>query len=176
MAKLIRSSDLLSDRRRKVGLRHLNRCWLVCGDVYLQSRRRNGVLSRASELERERMDEITVSELEAKLKTATEALRVSEERATAGRLALEIMHEIRNPLEALGNLHYLCVQESKQPEKVEYFMRLAEEQLETSNTLPITPWHSRGIPRFTVPPISWVSPRLPFAFILERYRLKTCVW
>jgi signal transduction histidine kinase len=77
------------------------------------------------------MDENTVPEIQAKLNMAAEALRTSEERANAGRLALEIMHEIRNPLEALGNLHYLCVQESKQPEKVEYFMRLAEEQLET---------------------------------------------
>jgi len=77
------------------------------------------------------MDENTASELQAKLRTAAEALRVMEERATAGRLALEIMHEIRNPLEALGNLTYLCLQDSDQPEKVQYFMRLAQEQLET---------------------------------------------
>ena len=77
------------------------------------------------------MEESTVSELQIKLNTASEALREAEERATAGRLALEVMHEIRNPLEALGNLNYLCVQESEQPEKVQYFMHLAEEQLET---------------------------------------------
>ncbi len=75
------------------------------------------------------MDENTGLNLQAKLKIAAEALRVSEERATAGRLALEVMHEIRNPLEALGNLHYLCVLESKHSEKVQYFMRLADEQL-----------------------------------------------
>jgi signal transduction histidine kinase len=77
------------------------------------------------------MEETTVLELRAKLKIAAEALRASEERATAGRLALEVMHEIRNPLEVLGNLNFLCAQESEQPEKVQYFMRLAEEQLET---------------------------------------------
>lgn len=57
-----------------------------------------------------------------------EALRLSEERATAGLLALEIMHEIRNPLEALSNLTYLTSIEADNPQEVREYMRLCQEQ------------------------------------------------
>ena len=53
------------------------------------------------------------------------------ERITAGQLALEIMHEIRNPLEALGHLAYLAGEEADEPEKVRTYMRLAGEQIAT---------------------------------------------
>ena len=58
-----------------------------------------------------------------------ELLRKAEERATAGQLALEVMHEIRNPLEALGHLNYLAREEASDPEMVRKYLLLAEEQL-----------------------------------------------
>lgn len=70
-----------------------------------------------------------VTDLQVKLDGATEALRLSEERATAGQLALEVMHEIRNPLEALGYLVYLTLHEPQESEKVISNMRSAQEQL-----------------------------------------------
>lgn len=74
------------------------------------------------------MDAI-VQELRAHLAVATEALRKSEERATAGQLALEMLHEIRNPLEALGYLIHLATEDAGEPEKVREYLRLAEEQM-----------------------------------------------
>ena len=63
---------------------------------------------------------------------ATEtALQKAEERALAGRLALEVLHEIRNPLEALGHLVYMTVQDAQEPEAVLRNMQLAEEQMAT---------------------------------------------
>lgn len=52
-----------------------------------------------------------------------------DQRVTAGLLALEIMHEIRNPLETLGHLSYLTYQEAENPEQVRSYMRMAEDQL-----------------------------------------------
>ncbi|AXC16082.1 putative two-component sensor histidine kinase (plasmid) [Acidisarcina polymorpha] len=75
------------------------------------------------------MDDITIADLEAKLALATEALRKSEERATAGMLALEVMHDIRNPLEALRNLTYLASLEANNPDQVRRYTALAEEQM-----------------------------------------------
>lgn len=54
---------------------------------------------------------------------------------TAGQLALEVMHEIRNPLEALGHLTYLTLQAPHDPEKVTTYMRMAEEQVATLNRI-----------------------------------------
>lgn len=58
-----------------------------------------------------------------------ELLRKAEERATAGQLALELMHEIRNPLETLGHLNYLAREEASDAEAVRKHLVLAEEQL-----------------------------------------------
>lgn len=66
---------------------------------------------------------------EERLAIATDALRKSEEHATAGRLALEVMHEINNPLEALGHLMYLTSEQADEPDKVRKYMMLAEEQM-----------------------------------------------
>jgi signal transduction histidine kinase len=66
---------------------------------------------------------------EERLAIATEALQKSDERAIAGRLALEVMHEVNNPLEALGHLTYLALVEAENPEKVRQYMLLAEEQM-----------------------------------------------
>jgi signal transduction histidine kinase len=52
----------------------------------------------------------------------------AEARATAGLLALEMMHEIRNPLEALNNLIYLGLEKADEPETVRQYLRLAQEQ------------------------------------------------
>ncbi len=62
-----------------------------------------------------------------------DALQRAHARATAGLLALEVMHEIRNPLEALGYLTYLALEEADKPEQVRKYMRLAEEQMATLN-------------------------------------------
>jgi signal transduction histidine kinase len=73
----------------------------------------------------------TYHELEKRLLMAAEALRRAEEQATAGRLALELMHEVKNPLETLGHLVYLARHASKDFEQVEKYMDLAEEQMRT---------------------------------------------
>jgi signal transduction histidine kinase len=75
----------------------------------------------------------TICELQSRLAAATEALQKSEERATAGQLALEVMHEVRNPLDALGHIAYLAAEEANNPDEVRRYMLLAEEQLETLN-------------------------------------------
>ena len=62
------------------------------------------------------MDLTTISGLESKLAVLAEALQRAEERATAGHLALEMMHEIKNPLEALGHLTYLASEEADDPD------------------------------------------------------------
>ena len=77
------------------------------------------------------MDLTTISGLESKLAVLAEALQRAEERATAGHLAFEMMHEIKNPLEALGHLTYLASEEADDPEKVREYMHLAEEQMST---------------------------------------------
>ena len=81
------------------------------------------------------MRRATISDLKSRLAASIEALRVSEERATAGRLALEVMHEIRNPLEALGHLIYLACEEADNSGIVKKYMNLAEEQVETLNQI-----------------------------------------
>ena len=50
-------------------------------------------------------------------------------------LALELMHEIRNPLEALGHLTYLAREEADDGEKVRKYMLLAEEHVTTLNRI-----------------------------------------
>ncbi len=77
------------------------------------------------------METKTISDLQTKLDIATEHLQESEERATAGQLALEVMHEIRGPLEALGQLTYLASEEAEDPAKVREYLRRAEEQIAT---------------------------------------------
>jgi signal transduction histidine kinase len=67
---------------------------------------------------------------ERHLVITTEALRKAEERAVAGRLALEVMHEVKNPLEALGYLTYLASQEADDPAKVRMYLLQAQEQME----------------------------------------------
>jgi len=75
------------------------------------------------------MGETQTDDLQSKLGLTTEALRKADERATAGRLALELMHDIRNPLEALRNLNYLTSLRANDPEEVRRYARLADEQI-----------------------------------------------
>ena len=64
-----------------------------------------------------------------------QSTEATAERITAGQLALEVMHEIRNPLEALGHLVYLSAEGSQDAAKVQKYMRMAEEQLDTINQI-----------------------------------------
>jgi signal transduction histidine kinase len=71
-----------------------------------------------------------VQDLRAKLSIATEALRRAEERASPGQFALEVMHEVRNPLEAMGYLLHLASGEDD-PKAVREYLRQANEQMAT---------------------------------------------
>ncbi len=75
------------------------------------------------------MNDTLAENLHSKLGLAVEALRLCDDHAKAGRLALEVMHDIRNPLEALRNLNYLTVLSADSPTEVRRFARLAEEQI-----------------------------------------------
>ena len=75
------------------------------------------------------MDLKPLTDAESKLEIAAQALRRSEERAIAGQLALELMHEIKNPLESLGHLTHLTLVDAEDPEKVKKYMRQAQEQM-----------------------------------------------
>jgi signal transduction histidine kinase len=76
------------------------------------------------------MESDVVEDLRSKLNVAAEALRKAEERALAGQFALEVMHEIRNPLEAVGYLVHLATDEAE-PAVVREYLRQAEEQMAT---------------------------------------------
>jgi signal transduction histidine kinase len=78
----------------------------------------------------EGMEADIVQDLRAKLNVAAEALRKAEERALAGQFALEVMHEIRNPLEAVGYLIHLATQEDD-VNIIHEHLRQADEQMST---------------------------------------------
>jgi signal transduction histidine kinase len=75
------------------------------------------------------VNQALIDDLQAKLSQATANLQVADQHATAGRLALEMMHDIRNPLEALRNLNYLTVLSAENPDEVRRYGALAEEQM-----------------------------------------------
>jgi signal transduction histidine kinase len=83
----------------------------------------------------ESLNPSSVADFETKLLAASEALHRAEERATAGQLALEVIHEIRNPLQALGYLVFLTQQSAGDPDKVRGYMQAAEEQMATLNQI-----------------------------------------
>jgi signal transduction histidine kinase len=70
----------------------------------------------------------SIEDLQQRLTMTEEALRLSEERSAAGHLALELMHEVKNPLETLGYLNYLALGEHD-VEQVKVYLRQAEEQM-----------------------------------------------
>jgi signal transduction histidine kinase len=71
-----------------------------------------------------------VQDLRSKLEIAAEALQKAEERALVGQFALEVMHEIRNPLEAVGYFIHLAKDEDDLS-KVREHLRQANEQMAT---------------------------------------------
>jgi PAS domain S-box-containing protein len=60
---------------------------------------------------------------------AETALAASEKLAVAGRLAASIAHEIHNPLDSIGNLHYLLAQEPDPSKRAEY-LNMAQQELD----------------------------------------------
>ncbi len=77
------------------------------------------------------MDRHDHTECEERLALTHTALMRSEQLALAGRFAGAVMHEVNNPLEALGNLVYLALaaQEEGSSEMVKQYLTMAEEQL-----------------------------------------------
>ena len=65
------------------------------------------------------MTEKDNTEIGTNAERSLELVQQEEQRAIAGQLALELMHEIRNPLETLGYLTYLTAQEAGDKEKVQ---------------------------------------------------------
>jgi hypothetical protein len=73
-------------------------------------------------------DSTSIEELRRKLAVTEDALWLSEERGAAGQLALELMHEVKNPLETLGHLTYLALAEPD-PEAVRVYLLQADDQV-----------------------------------------------
>ena len=81
------------------------------------------------------MDHLNKPGEQSESATPSHSEQKAAERITAGQLALEVMHEIRNPLEALGHLTYLTLNEPDNPDLVVKYMRMAEEQMATLNRI-----------------------------------------
>lgn len=58
-----------------------------------------------------------------------------DERRSAALLALQMLHEIRNPLEVLGYLIYLAGQQDQDPHQLQQYLTLAEQNLSTLNRI-----------------------------------------
>ena len=61
---------------------------------------------------------------------AERAVRESQRLISIGRLSAEIVHEINNPLESVGNLLYLALHEAGMPPRAMEFLRSAESELQ----------------------------------------------
>jgi PAS domain S-box-containing protein len=62
-------------------------------------------------------------------KSAEDLLRRTEKLAAAGRLAATVAHEINNPLEAVGNLLFLALNEHAVPPGAMRYLQMANEEL-----------------------------------------------
>lgn len=71
----------------------------------------------------------TYQELAARLSIAEESLRRYERLAVAGRYAGAVMHEVNNPLEAIGNLVFLAKNRPDDAHQVHEYMEVIESQL-----------------------------------------------
>jgi signal transduction histidine kinase len=71
----------------------------------------------------------TYEELAARLLIAEESLQRSDRLAIAGRFAGAVMHEVNNPLEAIGNLVFLTRNAADNPAQVRKHMQVVESQL-----------------------------------------------
>jgi hypothetical protein len=80
--------------------------------------RREAHLLGTFELPKGFMTELTIPEFKARLAALEEALPQAEIRATAGGLPLEMIHETRNPLDALNSLTFLARKEADKADKV----------------------------------------------------------
>ncbi len=78
------------------------------------------------------MTRFTIQELEEQLGMAHQALLASESRRASGQAAIEVMHEIRGPLDAMGHLLLLAKEAAGQPTLVRDYLTFAEEQLTTA--------------------------------------------
>jgi len=76
-----------------------------------------------------RLKQLQVRDAMAKQFQSDEALRKSEHLAVAGRLAATMVHEVNNPLEALGNLLFL-VEHSNSLDEAHSFGQLAAKELQ----------------------------------------------
>ena len=72
--------------------------------------------------------------MDNRLEAAIEALRKCEERSLAGQFALEVMHEIRNPLDAVGNLIYLA-SGAKELTQAKEHIKAAQEHIASLNQI-----------------------------------------
>ncbi|HEY0786008.1 MAG TPA: HAMP domain-containing sensor histidine kinase [Acidobacteriaceae bacterium] len=63
------------------------------------------------------------------------ALIASEKLAVAGRLSASIAHEIKNPLDAVGNLLYLLREDDRMPEQLRELVDLIAVEVEQMNTI-----------------------------------------
>jgi signal transduction histidine kinase len=71
----------------------------------------------------------TYEELAARLSIAEESVRKYERLAVAGRYAGAVMHEVNNPLEAIGNLVFLTKNKPEDADQVREHMQVIESQL-----------------------------------------------
>jgi signal transduction histidine kinase len=76
-------------------------------------------------------DAAIVEQLKKRLELTENALQRCERLSVASRYAGAIMHEVNNPLAAITNLVYLARTEPDISQKVEEYLALVEEQLET---------------------------------------------
>jgi signal transduction histidine kinase len=76
------------------------------------------------------MDRATDVKLQSEFAISNETARNTQDRDIAAQLALELMHDLRNPLEALGYLTYLALQYVDDPVKVRDYLHSAQEQME----------------------------------------------
>lgn len=76
------------------------------------------------------MEAVNDSDLALQLTWMVESLRRAEARALANKAALEVLHEVRNPLEALINLNYLAFQQANDPSRVREYLKQSKEQLD----------------------------------------------
>lgn len=81
------------------------------------------------------VDSTDTDDINSPLAKALAALLKAEERATTGLLALEVMHEIRNPLEALNNLIFLALQANNDAQTMRAHLLAAQEQVTTLNDI-----------------------------------------
>ena len=72
---------------------------------------------------------IGFADIQLKLAVVKEALRKAEERATAGQLALEVIHEVHNSIQILQNSTYLALAEAKYPTRVRKYLKMADEHV-----------------------------------------------